>query len=151
MVREQSLTEGQDSATAAIGQEPERADADKAARQDVEQETAQELLRTERRHSLLISVGIILPVESNLVVLKGHEAMVGEGHAMGVAGEIAEHMMGTAEGRLGVDNPVLTEQGTQERAEGLLVGERLKGSGEGVGVAGIFALSRRRTCRGRRD
>jgi len=65
MVREQSLTEGQDSATAAIGQEPERADADKAARQDVEQETAQELLRTERHHSLLISVGIILPVESN--------------------------------------------------------------------------------------
>jgi len=40
-------------------------------------------------------------------------------------------MMGTAEGGLGVDNPVLTEQGTQERAEGLLVGERLKGSGEG--------------------
>jgi hypothetical protein len=131
MMREQSLTEGQDSGTAAIGQEPERADADKAARQDVEQETAQELLRTERHHSLLISVGIILPVESNLVVLKGHEAMVGDGHAMGVAGEIAEHMMRTAAGGLGVDNPVLTEQGTQERAEGLLVGERLKGSGEG--------------------
>jgi hypothetical protein len=48
MVGEQSLTEGQDSATAAIGQEPERANADKAARQDLEQETAQELLRIER-------------------------------------------------------------------------------------------------------
>ena len=97
----------------------------------MEQETAQELLRSERHHSLLITVGIILPAESNLIMLESHEAVVGDGHAMGVAGEIAEHMMRTAEGGLGVDHPVLTEQGTQERAEGLLVGERLKGSGEG--------------------
>src|SRR4029077_5347443 len=131
MVREQSPTEGQDSGTAAIGQEPERADGDKTARQDGEQETAQKLLRTERHHSLLITVGIILPAKSNLIMLESHEAVVGDGHAMGVAGEIAEHMMRTAEGGLGVDHPVLTEQGTQERAEGLLVGERLKGSGEG--------------------
>jgi hypothetical protein len=133
MVREQALTEGQESGAAAIGQEPEGADADKAAGQDVEQEAAQELLRTERHPSLplLISVGIILPAESNLIMLESHEAVVGDGHAMGVAGEIAEYMMRTAEGGFGVDHPVLTEQGTQERAEGLLVGERLKGSGEG--------------------
>ena len=67
LVGEQALTEGQESGAAAIGQEAERADADKAARQDVEQEAAQELLRTERHHSFLISVGIILPAESNLV------------------------------------------------------------------------------------
>ena len=97
---------------AAIGQEPERADADKAARQDVEQEAAQELLRTERHHSLLIPVGIILPTESNLVMLEGHEAVVGDSDAMGVAGEIAEHMMRTAERWLGIDDPILTEQGT---------------------------------------
>ena len=40
MVREQALTEGQESGAAAVGQEPERADADKAAGQDVEQEAA---------------------------------------------------------------------------------------------------------------
>jgi hypothetical protein len=50
---------------------------------------------------------------------------------MGVAGEISEHMMGTAEGGLSVDDPVLTEQGAQEGAEGLLVFERLENSGEG--------------------
>jgi hypothetical protein len=61
-----------------------------AAGQDVEQEAAQELLRTERHHSLLITVGIILPTENNLVMLKSHEAMVGDGYAMGIAGEIAE-------------------------------------------------------------
>ena len=131
LVGEQALTEGEQSGAPAIGQEPERADADKAAGQDVEQEAAQELLRTERHHSLLITVGIILPTESNLVMLESHEAVVGDGHAMGVAGEIAEHMMGTAEGRFGVDDPVLTEQGAQEGAERFLVGQWLKSSGEG--------------------
>jgi hypothetical protein len=97
----------------------------------VEQEAAQELLRTERHHSFLISVGIILPAESNLVMLESHEAMVGDGYAVSVTGEIAEHMMGTAEGWLGVDDPVLTEQGAQEGAEGLFFGQGLKSSGEG--------------------
>jgi hypothetical protein len=45
-------------------------------------------------------------------MLEGHEAVVGDGHAMGVTGEIAQDMMRTAEGWLGVDDPVLTEQGT---------------------------------------
>jgi hypothetical protein len=45
-------------------------------------------------------------------MLESHEAVVGDGDAMGVTGEIAEHMMRTAEGWLGVDDPVLTEQGT---------------------------------------
>ena len=63
-------------------------------------------------------------------MLKGQKAVVGDGDAMGVTGEIAEHMMGTAEGWLGVDDPVLTEQGTQEGAEGLFVFERLENSGE---------------------
>jgi len=107
-----------------------KADADKAAGQDVEQEAAQELLRTECHHSLLISVGIILPAESNLVMFQSHEAMVSDGYAMGIAGEIAEHMMGTAEGGLGVDDPVLTEQGAQEGAERLFVFQRLENSGE---------------------
>ena len=69
-------------------------------------------MRTDRHDSFLISVGIIFPAESNLIMLEGHEAVVGDGDAMGVTGEIAEHMMGTAEGWLGVDDPVLTEQGT---------------------------------------
>ena len=64
-------------------------------------------------------------------MLEGHEAVVGDGHAMGVTGEIAEHMMGTAEGWLGVDDPFLTEQGAQEGAERFLVGQWSKRSGEG--------------------
>jgi len=125
------LAEGQECGPPAIGQETERADANKAAGQDVEQEAAQELLRSERHDSLLISVGIILPAESNLIVLESDEAVVGDGHAMGVAGEVAEHMMRPAKGWLGIDHPVLAEESTQEGAESLVVFERLERSGKG--------------------
>jgi hypothetical protein len=59
----------------------------------MQQETAQELFRGQGHLPLLISVGIILPAEGDLVVLERHQAVVGDGHAMGVACEIAEHMM----------------------------------------------------------
>ena len=97
----------------------------------MQQKTSQELFRGQGHLPLLISVRIILPAEGDLVVVESDQAVVGDGHAMGVAGEIAEYMMGTAEGGLGVDDPVLTEQGAQEGAEGLFVGQGLKSSGEG--------------------
>ena len=97
----------------------------------MEQESAQELLRTECHDSFLISVGIILPAESNLIMRESYEAVVGDGHAMGVAGEITQHMMRPAKRRLGIDDPVLAEEGTQEGAESLLVFERLESSSEG--------------------
>jgi hypothetical protein len=87
----------------------------------MQQEAAQELWCRERHHSLVISVSIIFPAEGDLIVAEGDEAMVGDGDAMGVASEIAEDMMGTAEGWFGIDDPGLTEQGAQESAEGFLV------------------------------
>ena len=87
----------------------------------MQQEAAQKLGCVEGHHSLVISVGIILPAEGDMVVLEGDEAMVGDGDAMGVAGEIAEDMMGTAEGWFGIDHPWLTEQRAQESAKGFLV------------------------------
>ena len=87
----------------------------------MEQEAAQELWCRERHHSFVIAMGVISPAESDLVVGEGDQAMVGDGDAMRVAGEIAEDMMGTAEGWFGIDDPVLTEQRAQESAEGFLV------------------------------
>jgi hypothetical protein len=75
----------------------------------MQQETAQELFRGHGHLPLLISVGIILPAKGNLVVLERYQAVVGDGHAMGVASEITQHMMRATEGRLGIDDPVLPE------------------------------------------
>jgi hypothetical protein len=87
-------------------------------------------LRRECHLLFVISVGVILPAKGDLVVLESHETVVGNGDPMGVASEIAQHMMGTAERRLGIDDPVLPEQGAQEGAEGWLVFEGLQGSCE---------------------
>jgi hypothetical protein len=44
---------------------------------------------------------LILPAESHLVVLEGDEAMIGDGHAVGVAGEISSSvgLSGTSRSR----------------------------------------------------
>jgi hypothetical protein len=75
----------------------------------MEKEAAQKLLGGEGHLSLLIAVGIVLPAEGDLILLEGHKTVVGDGHAMGIAGKITQHMMGAAEGGLGIDDPVLTE------------------------------------------
>ena len=50
--------------------------------------------------------------------------MVGDGDAMGVARQIMQHMLGAAEGRLGIDDPVLPIKRVQEEGELLLLMER---------------------------
>jgi hypothetical protein len=75
----------------------------------MEKEAPQELLGREGHLSLLIMVRIILPAEGDLIMLEGHKAVVGDGNAMGIASQITQHMMGTAEGGLGIDDPVLSE------------------------------------------
>ena len=66
---------------------------------------------------LLAAVGIVSPPEGDAIVFKGHEPMVGNGYAMGVAGQVVEDMYGAAEGWLGVDDPVLLAELPEEVAE----------------------------------
>jgi len=115
------LTERQKGGAATVSQEAEGADANKAAGQHMQQKATQELWCLDGHHSLVISVSIISPAEGNLIVGEGDEAVVGDGDAVNVAGEIAQDMMGAAEGWFGIDDPWLTEQGAQESAEGFLV------------------------------
>ena len=93
----------------AVGEESEVPDADKATGQDVKQEAAQELMGGNGHDLLLAAVGIVPPTEGDAIVFEGHEAMVGDGDAVGVAGQVVENVFGAAEGRLGVDHPILPE------------------------------------------
>jgi len=43
--------------------------------------------------------------------------MVGNGDAMGVTGQVVQNILRTAEGRLGVDDPILAEEGTNHSPE----------------------------------
>ena len=84
-------------------------DANQTAGQNVQHESAQELMSGNSHNLLLAVVGIISPAEGDAIVLEGHEAMVGDGDAVGVAGQVVENMFGAAEGWLGVGDPVLPE------------------------------------------
>ena len=51
------------------------------------------------------------------MVFKSHDPMVGDGDAVGVAGQVVEHMFGSAEGRLRVNDPVGLEKLPEETGE----------------------------------
>ena len=79
---------------------------------------------------------VVLPPEGDAVVVEGDEAAVGDGDAVGVAGEIGEHRLGPGEGPLGVDDPLDLAQRRQIRGEGMALGER-RVIAEEVEAAGI--------------
>src|SRR5437899_11723212 len=104
---QQLLAQRQTGSSKTIGQKAEVTDADEAFGQHVQKEAAQELGGSQYHLTLLATVGVILPTKSDLLLLEGQQAMIGDGHAMGVATEIAQHLHGTAESGLGVDHPVM--------------------------------------------
>ena len=52
-------------------------------------------------------MGAILPAKGHVTVTEGDQAVVADGDAMGVAGEIREHLIGAGEGRFAVQDPAL--------------------------------------------
>ena len=50
--------------------------------------------------------------------------MVGDGDAMRIAGQVMQHVLGAAEGRFGIDHPVLPIKRAQEEGEVLLLMKR---------------------------
>jgi hypothetical protein len=94
---EQLEAQGHEFRTAPVSEESEVADAHEAGRQDMQQEASQELVCVERKQSLLILVRRISPPKGDAPVRDRHNAVVGDGDAMGVAAEIAQRVFGSAE------------------------------------------------------
>jgi hypothetical protein len=107
--------ERQIAGAASMRQKPKEADPDKAPRQDVQQEPPQEFIGADRHGARLAAVPVILPAKGHGVVRDIEEAMIRDGDAVGVAGQIVQHMFGAAEGRFGVDDPVVPKESSQER------------------------------------
>ncbi len=62
---------------------------------------------------------------------------------MGIAAEILQHVLGSAEGRFGVDDPIFAEERTQPGREELGMGERCEFSGQ-VQLATLESRSKSR-------
>ena len=101
-----------------VGKQSEVPDLYETGRQHVEKEAANELRRIERHDTASVVVPGVLPAEAYLTVLEAEESSVGDGDAMGVAGQILQHMLGSTKGRLRVDDPLSTPEASKQRVKG---------------------------------
>jgi hypothetical protein len=92
--------------TMAVGEKADVTDAVEAVGHGVLEEAANELVGGQRHHLDLCVMAIVPPGETDLTVIECHEAAVGDGHTMGVASEITEHLFRPGKWRFGEDHPV---------------------------------------------
>src|SRR5215468_7909734 len=88
------------------GQQAVVTDAMEALRQDMQQEAADELVGIERHRPVPLGTieAVILPLEGDALVIERDQAAVGDGDAMGVAGEVAQDLRGSPEWAFAVDH-----------------------------------------------
>jgi len=102
----------------------------------VQEEAPQELSGGKSHLALLAAVGVILPAKGDALLLEGQQAMIGDGHAMGVGAQIAQHLHGPTEGGFGIDDPVVSVQAAEKFGELLRIGE----SGGGASAAELVTV-----------
>ena len=112
-------TEGEGGLAAEVGHKAEVTDANKALGQDMQQEAADELLGVEFENAFDIADLAVEPTKLNVLSIKGQQSMVGDGNAMGVTAQVAEDLFGSAEGRFGIDDPVVDVERADPGAETL--------------------------------
>jgi len=127
---EMKPAEGKGPAAVAVGEQTEVTNFDEACRQDVEQKAADELDRIESHDPDAVVVPGVAPAEAHLAVVETEESSVGNSDAMGIAGQVLQHVFGSAEGRLGIDHPLFSAQGMEQRVEGAGRGEFSQPAGE---------------------
>ena len=96
-------------AASPVGEQAEIANAYKALWKQMKQKAAQEFLCRNSQATFFVSMRGPSK-EGNFSVLERDQAMVGNGHAMGVAAEIFENLLRPAEGRFAVNNPMIAEE-----------------------------------------
>jgi len=75
-------------------------------------------------------MGPVSPGECNFSVLERDQAMVGNGHSMGVAAEIFENLLWPAEWAFAVNNPMVAVEVANEGMKGLRIRKMLQFSVE---------------------
>ena len=125
---------------ASVGQKAVVADAHESMREDVEKKTTDEFPGGKAHLPLHAAMGVILPGEGHVIAFQAHKALVGDGDAMRVAGEVSENLLRSTKGRLAVDHPRLGVERRQESGEGarILIGGKRALEIELTCLVGLF-------------
>ena len=97
---EQSETEWKKLRSPSVSEKSEVADAHEAARQQVQEEAAQELIDGQSQEPLLVAVSGVSPAEGDVSVGESNQPVIGDGNAVGVGAEMSQHMFWPTEGGL---------------------------------------------------
>jgi hypothetical protein len=100
-----------------VRQEAKVPNADEARRKDMQEKSAQELMGGKSHLPFLIAVCVVLPAEAHLVAIETEQPMVADRNAMGIASEVMQDVFRAAEGRLGIDDPILSTQLVQKSSK----------------------------------
>jgi hypothetical protein len=76
----------------------------------MEKEPSKKLRGVQAHRALAIALGVVFPTKGDLSVFHRHEPVVGDRDAVGIAGEVFEHLLGTAEWRFGIHHPVFVSK-----------------------------------------
>ena len=87
----------------------------------MKQKAAQEFLCRQRQLFLHVSMCTVSPCEGNFSVLERNQAMVGNGHSMGVAAEIFEDLLRPAKWPFAVNHPIVAVEVVIEGIERLRI------------------------------
>jgi hypothetical protein len=104
---ELKASECEQSGSVSAGEIAEVADADKAPRQHVLTKAAQELDSGESHDALFIAMSVVFPSKVHAVTVEAKQALIADGHAVGIAAEVAQHVSRSTESGLGIDHPVM--------------------------------------------
>src|SRR5882724_6908678 len=107
----------------AVGEQAVMPDAMGAVRQGMEQKAPDELVSVEGHDLRLAVMPVVLPAEANPAIHQADQAGIRYCDTVRVAAEIGQHLLGAAEGRLGVDHPLDPPQFTDTPGEGGRRGE----------------------------
>ena len=109
----------------AFGEQAVMADAVEAFGQDVDEESADELVCGECHALVSIAAldAVILPLEGDALLVEGDQATVCDGNAVGVTRQIGQHCLRSTEWALGIDDPFGLAQPGEISCEGLRIGQ----------------------------
>jgi len=110
------------------------ADLDESDRQDVQEKSAHEF------HGVDGGGLAVFGAKADVVSIKAHQSLIRQPYPMGVSAEILEDLLWSAEGLLGVDDPLLAVKAVLELAERRTISElgTLTFKGERILLVEIF-------------
>jgi len=110
----------------AVGEETVMTDTVETFRQGVKEETTNERVGQQCHRLVLVMMAIIAPAKTHVSVFEREQPAVGNSDTVGIAAEIGQHLLRSAKGPFGIDNPVNRARARKMLSENLGIGEIVK-------------------------